>query len=121
MLNGKELALVVGQAGPLVDHEHRRALAGDGVVVHVEALVLGICFWREAPETAVGADRRAGKRGVIITAGPNEEASEARSDGVGWMQRSACVGELEVEAESRPSASFPHEPVEIRHMSCLFQ
>jgi hypothetical protein len=27
-------------------------------------LLLGICFWREAPETAVGADRRAGKRGL---------------------------------------------------------
>ena len=27
-------------------------------------LLLGICFWREAPETAVGADKRAGKRGV---------------------------------------------------------
>ena len=26
--------------------------------------LLGICFWREAPETAVGADRRAGKRGL---------------------------------------------------------
>jgi hypothetical protein len=37
MLNGKELAFVVGQAGPLVDDEHRRALACDGVVVHVEA------------------------------------------------------------------------------------
>ena len=27
-------------------------------------MLLGICFWREAPETAVGADRRAGKRGL---------------------------------------------------------
>ena len=28
--------------------------------------LLGICFWREAPETAVGASRRAEKRGVIL-------------------------------------------------------
>ncbi len=27
-------------------------------------LLLGICFWREAPETAVGPDRRAGKWGL---------------------------------------------------------
>jgi hypothetical protein len=27
-------------------------------------VLLGICFWREAPETAGGADRRAGKRGL---------------------------------------------------------
>ena len=25
--------------------------------------LLGICFWREAPEAVVGPDRRAGKRG----------------------------------------------------------
>ena len=31
--------------------------------------LLGICFWREAPETAVGADRRVGKRGLAATAG----------------------------------------------------
>src|SRR5690606_16120006 len=30
--------LVVGQAGPLVDHQHRRALAFGGVVVNVDAL-----------------------------------------------------------------------------------
>ena len=27
--------------------------------------LLGICFWRDAPETAVGPDRRAGKRGLF--------------------------------------------------------
>ena len=27
-------------------------------------VLLGICFWREVPEAAVGPDRRAGKRGV---------------------------------------------------------
>ena len=27
--------------------------------------MLGICFWRVAPELAVGPDRRAGKRGLI--------------------------------------------------------
>jgi hypothetical protein len=30
----------------------------------VRKSLLGICFWREAPEKAVGPDRRAGKRGV---------------------------------------------------------
>jgi hypothetical protein len=29
-------------------------------------LLLVICFWREAPETAVGPDLRAGKRGMIL-------------------------------------------------------
>ena len=28
--------------------------------------LLGICFWREAPETALGEDRRAGKRGLVL-------------------------------------------------------
>ena len=28
-------------------------------------LLLGICFWREAPESAVGPDRRVGIRGLI--------------------------------------------------------
>ncbi len=28
-------------------------------------LIAGICFWREAPEPAVGPDRRAGEEGLI--------------------------------------------------------
>jgi hypothetical protein len=39
-------------------------LAGFISALNVIPLLLGICFWREAPETAVGADRRAGKRGL---------------------------------------------------------
>jgi hypothetical protein len=31
-----------------------------------EAGLLGICFWRVAPETAVGPDRRAGKRVALL-------------------------------------------------------
>jgi hypothetical protein len=27
--------------------------------------LLGICFWRKASETAVGQDRRAGKKGLV--------------------------------------------------------
>ena len=30
----------------------------------IEPLVLGICFWREPSETAIGTDRRAGKWGL---------------------------------------------------------
>jgi len=40
------------------DRQHLRAV--DFTVVGL----LGICFWREAPETAVGPDRRAGNRGL---------------------------------------------------------
>ena len=32
--------------------------------------LLGICFWREAPETAAGPDRRAGKWGLSLPAAP---------------------------------------------------
>jgi PAS domain S-box-containing protein len=41
-----------------MENELRRSNA------ELEQLLLGICFWREAPETAGGADRRAGKRGL---------------------------------------------------------
>jgi len=34
-------------------------------VASVRCMLLGICFWREAPGAAVGPDRRAGKRGLI--------------------------------------------------------
>jgi hypothetical protein len=40
----------------------RVTLAGRAVAPPM--VLLGICFWREAPETAVGADRRAGKWGL---------------------------------------------------------
>jgi hypothetical protein len=39
-------------------------------------LLLGICFWREAPETAVGADRRAGKRGLVDPVGDDRRAAD---------------------------------------------
>ena len=32
----------------------------------VDAWLLGICFWREAPGAAVGPDRRAGKWGLSL-------------------------------------------------------
>ena len=31
--------------------------------IHAAPKLLGICFWREAPEAVVGPDRRAGKGG----------------------------------------------------------
>ena len=33
------------------------------------AELLGVCFWRHAPETADGPDRRAGERGLTMGAG----------------------------------------------------
>ena len=41
----------------------------------VVSLLLGICFWREAPRAAVGPDRRAGKwglaaRNLLLEGGP---------------------------------------------------
>jgi hypothetical protein len=37
---------------------------GEGAAGGEEHVLLGICFWRAVPETAVGPDRRAGKGGV---------------------------------------------------------
>ena len=34
-------------------------------LVATSTQLLGICFWREAPEAGVGPDRRAGKWGLI--------------------------------------------------------
>ena len=40
--------------------------------------LLGICFWRDAPETAVGPDRRAGKRGLPRSAAASSAAVSSR-------------------------------------------
>ncbi len=49
-----------------VDEPLALGIEGGGGFIEEQDLrwLLGICFWREAPETAVGADRRAGKRGL---------------------------------------------------------
>jgi hypothetical protein len=78
-----KLAASVKKAGKAFGDTNRTAIARVGVQICRElavstqvygkggakkkqqnAMLLGICFWREAPETAVGADRRAGKRGL---------------------------------------------------------
>ena len=58
-------------------------VAGEVVECLLEgAKLLGTCFWREAPETAVGADRRAGKRGLRGKRGAEEVF---RCDGRRWF------------------------------------
>jgi hypothetical protein len=52
---------------PAPPEQSRRESEGGGRMTSVMgfmAQLLGICFWRDAPETAGGADRRAGKRGL---------------------------------------------------------
>ncbi len=43
----------------------RKFCRGQGGFLLETHLLLGICFWREAPEAGVGPDRWAGKRGLI--------------------------------------------------------
>jgi autotransporter-associated beta strand protein len=52
--------------------------------------LLGICFWREVPETAVGADRRAGKRGLFLQLSPVRVMIQQRH------RMNACVSSIVV-------------------------
>jgi hypothetical protein len=67
-------------AGFLNGRVDRRGHRGYPCLSGTSALLLGICFLREAPERAIGSDRRAGKRGLMalklqIRQGDNPEAA----------------------------------------------
>jgi len=48
---------------------------GRGNPARLTQILLGICFWREAPGTAVGLDRRAGEKGVDLPGGTPGKAA----------------------------------------------
>jgi len=72
------------------------------LTISIRALaLLGICFWRDAPETAVGPDRRAGKR---KGGSCSDAAQPAASAGAKVAQRCSSLILRAVAAGDSPAA-----------------